>query len=133
MFRRSSSCASFAPGDLVRRRLLSPWLKMEAQLEHPAEEIKRLQRCVNDLACIQALPAIWSGADPSQIVRTLLDSLLVMLELDFVYVRLRELVGDGPIEMVRIARSTVLPTQPQAIGELLRARLGNEVRDWPAL
>jgi PAS domain S-box-containing protein len=106
---------------------------MESQLENPAEEIKRLQRCLSDLVSIQALPAIWSGADPPQIVRTLLDSLLAMLNLDLVYVRLKELIGDGPIEMARIARSTGLPPQPQAIGEMLSARLGNDVRDWPAL
>jgi PAS domain S-box-containing protein len=106
---------------------------MEAQLENSAEEIKRLQRSLSDLVSIQALPAIWSGADPPQIVRTLLDSLLAMLGLDLVYVRLKELVGDGPIEMARIANSTGLPPESQSIGEMLTARLGNDIREWPAL
>ena len=68
---------------------------MEMQPEHPAEEIKRLQRCINDLVSVLALPAIWSGGDPSQIARTLLDVLLGMLHLDLVYVRLNDPVWRG--------------------------------------
>ena len=48
---------------------------MEVQYEHSAGEVKRLQRCMNDLVSVLALPAIWSGGEPSQIVRTLLDAL----------------------------------------------------------
>ena len=55
-----------------------------------AEEIKRLQRCINDLVSLLALPAMWSGGDPSQIIHTLLDALLRMLQLDLVYVRLKD-------------------------------------------
>lgn len=49
--------------------------------ELPVNEIKRLQRCNNDLVSILALPAIWTGGEPSQIVHTLLDALLGMLGL----------------------------------------------------
>ena len=76
---------------------------MDAQPGDPAEEIKRLQRCVNDLVSVLALPAMWSGGEPSQIVHTLLDALLRMLQLDLVYVRLKETGGQAPIEMVRFA------------------------------
>ena len=51
---------------------------MDLQLEHPAVEIKRLQRCINDLVSVLALPAIWSGRWASLVVRTLLDSLNCM-------------------------------------------------------
>jgi len=61
---------------------------MQVQLEHPAGEIKRLQRSINDLVSLLALPAMWTGSKPSDIVHTLLDSLLRMLDLDFVYVSL---------------------------------------------
>ena len=71
-------------------------LNMEVQLEHPADEIKRLQRCINDLVSVLALPAMWSGGEPSQIVHTLLDALLRMLDLDLVYVRLKDPVGEAP-------------------------------------
>ncbi len=69
---------------------------MKVQLEHPADEIKRLQRCINDLVSLLALPAMWSGSKPCDIVHTLLDSLLRMLDLDFVYVSLTNLVDAAP-------------------------------------
>ncbi len=75
---------------------------MKVQLEHPADEIKRLQRCINDLVSLLALPAMWSGSKPCDIVHTLLDSLLRMLDLDFVYVSLTDLVDAAPSETVRV-------------------------------
>ena len=78
---------------------------MDVQPGDVAEEIKRLQRCNNDLVSLFALPAMWSGGEPSQIVHTLLDALLRMLQLDLVYVRLKDSGGQAPIEMVRFARS----------------------------
>ena len=54
---------------------------MDVQPGDVAEEIKRLQRCINDLVSLFALPAVWSGCEPSQIVNTLLDALLRMLQL----------------------------------------------------
>jgi len=59
---------------------------MEPPIEQPVEEIKRLQRCVNDLVSILALPAMWTGGDPAHICQTLIDSLASILTLDFVYV-----------------------------------------------
>jgi len=84
---------------------------MKVQLEHPVDEIKRLQRCMNDLVSLLALPAMWSGSNPSDIVPTLLDSLLRMLDLDFVYVSLTNLsltnmVDAAPSETVRVARGS---------------------------
>ena len=43
---------------------------------------------MNDLVSVLALPAMWSGGEPSQIVQTLLDALMAMLRLDLVYARL---------------------------------------------
>jgi hypothetical protein len=79
---------SFANGEPARLRRPRRWPNMEVQLEHPAEEIKRLRRCINDLVSVLALPAMWSGGEPSQIVRTLLDVLPGMLRLDLVYVEM---------------------------------------------
>ena len=106
---------------------------MEVQSEHPAEEIERLQRCLNDLISVLALPAMWSGCDPSQIVRTLLDALLSMLRLDLVYMRLKDPVGEGPIEMVRVAQSQKLTARPQEIGEALNHWLGSGAQKWASL
>src|SRR5688572_21025862 len=96
----------------------------------PAEEIKRLQRCINDLVSVLALPAMWTGSEPSHIARTLLDSLLRMLRLDLVYVRLKQAVTEAPVEMVRIATSGPLPEGPQAIGEVINRWLGDDPREW---
>src|SRR5271167_4507880 len=106
---------------------------MEVQLEYPAEEIKRLQRCMNDLLSVLALPAMWSGAEPSQVVHTLLDALLGMLHLDFVYVRLHDPAGEAPVEMARVGRSRELATRPQEIGQALRRCLGEDPQRWPPL
>jgi PAS domain S-box-containing protein len=106
---------------------------LKGQLEHPADEVKRLQRCINDLVGVFALPALWSGGDPSRIVRTLLEVLLDMLRLDLVYVRVKNPVGTAPIEMVRVAHSRKLTAQPQEIGEILNGCLGPDPQKWAPL
>ena len=103
------------------------------QPRDPAEEIKRLQRCVNDLISVVALPAMWSGGEPSQIVHTLLDALLRMLQLDLVYVRLKETGDQAPIEMVRFAQSQKYIAQPHEIGVVLKQWLGADPQQWPPL
>ena len=61
---------------------------MDLQERDSAEEVTRLQRCINDLISLLALSAVWSGDKPRQIVHTLLDALLRMLRLDFAFARL---------------------------------------------
>jgi signal transduction histidine kinase len=102
---------------------------MHIPIEHPAEEIRRLQRCVNDLVSILALPAMWTGGDPSHIGQTLIDSLASILTLDLVYVRLNEEVGGAPIEMVRGAR-LAMPLAEE-IGADLRRWFGDHPETWP--
>ncbi len=102
----------------------------EVHVEHTAEAMERLQRCITDLVSVLALPAMWSGAEPSKIAHTLLDALIGMLHLDLVYLRLRHTVGDSPIEMVRVARSRPMP-RPHEICEALRHGLGDEPQNWP--
>jgi len=91
---------------------------MEVQPAQSAEEIKRLQRCINDLVSVITLPATWTGGEPSQIVGTLLDVLLNILPLDLVYVRLKEPNGEPPIETVRVARQREPIPRPHDIGEV---------------
>jgi PAS domain S-box-containing protein len=103
---------------------------VQVQPEHPAEEIKRLQRCINDLVGVLALPAIGSRGDPSQIVRILFDVLLGMLHLDFVYVKLTNAAGDAPIEMLRVPESRTISARPQEVGEALGRWLGPDPLKW---
>jgi two-component system, LuxR family, sensor kinase FixL len=107
-------------------------LAMEAEMEHTADEIKRLQTCINNLISVLALPAIWGGREPSQIVSTLLDVLLGMLRLDFAYARLSDAISGGaPIEMVRSAHPRNLTVQPQEIGHALNPWLTGDPRTLP--
>jgi PAS domain S-box-containing protein len=92
---------------------------MEVKMEKTADEVKRLQSCINDLISVLALPAIWSGNESSQIVGTLLDVLLAMLRLDFAYARLSD-PSDGPtIEVVRLRQREHPSPQPQEVGRAL--------------
>jgi hypothetical protein len=77
---------------------------MEAKVEQAANEIKRLKACINNLISVQALPAIWSGGQPPQIVGALLDMLPPTLGLDFAYVRLKDSTGGKPFGMARLAQ-----------------------------
>src|ERR1700722_8500810 len=106
---------------------------MDAHPRDPAVEVKHLQRCVSDLISVVALPAIWSGGEPSRIVHTLLDALLRMLQLDLIYVRLKETAGHAPIEMVRFAQSQEYKAQPHELGKVLESWLGADPQEWPPL
>ena len=106
---------------------------MDAQPGDVAAEIKRLQRCINDLVSLFTLPAVWRDGEPSQIVHTLVDALLRMLQLDLVYVRLRDPDSRAPIEMVRFAPSQEPAAQPHEIGEVFKHWLGADPREWPPL
>ncbi len=99
---------------------------MQVQLEHPADEIKRLQRCINDLVSLLALPAMWSGSKPCDIVHTLLDSLLRMLDLNFVYVSLTNRVDAAPSETVRVAQSQEEMFRPRELCTFLHRWLGDD-------
>lgn len=114
-----SSCANCAKS--VRPKSIEKQVKVPRQKKAPqaGSEASQLRACINDLAGIVALPAIWKGAAPSEIVRTLLDMLLRILQLDFACVHLKDQVGESPSGMLRVA-------QPQAAtvpAEQLEARL----------
>src|SRR5882762_10785072 len=72
-------------------------------MEKTADEVKRLQSCINDLISVLALAAIWSGSESSQMLGTLLDSLLAILRLDFACARLNHSIDGSPLEVVRLA------------------------------
>lgn len=96
---------------------------MHMRLDDSAQEIKRLERCMNDLISLVALPAIWRGSGSSQIVQTLLDVLLNMLSLDFAYARLSDASASMPVEILRVAECTKI----KLTDEELRNMLGNSV------
>ena len=99
---------------------------MESQFEDPAEGIRRLQRCMNDLVSILAFPAIWTGRESSQIIDSFLEELLRMLGLDFAYVRLADFGGDTPVEVLRVAPLSKLDSPSQEICEMISRSFGTE-------
>ena len=106
---------------------------MEVQPELASAEVKHLQRCINDLIGLLALPAIWSGGDPSQVLHTLLDALTRMLRLDLVSVRLTDPVGGPPVEIVRITELRGPMPPVHEICEALSQSLDDDSRKWPPL
>jgi len=106
---------------------------MDLQPGDVTAEIKRLQHCINDLVSLFALSAMWRDGEPSQIVHTVLEALLRMLELDLVYVRLRESGGQAPIEMVRFAHSQEQTAGPHEIGGVFKQWLGADPQERPPL
>jgi signal transduction histidine kinase len=96
-------------------------------MENTADEIRRLQRCVNDLISVLALPALWGGSESSQMLGTLLDVLFAMLRLDLAYARLSDSKSGPPIEVVRSAHREHPSVQPQQVGQALgRWLTGNQ-------
>jgi PAS domain S-box-containing protein len=103
------------------------------EMEYTADEIKNLKACINDLISVLALPAIWTGREPSQILSTLLDVLLGILRLDFAYARVSNSIGVAPIEMVRLAHPRNLTAQPQEIGRMLNPWLSGDPPTSPLM
>jgi PAS domain S-box-containing protein len=104
---------------------------MGVRQEHTSGEVKRLQRCLNDLVSVLSLPAMWSGSQPSQIVHKLLDALLGMLCLDLVYARFEDPAGGAPIEVLKIAPSAK-SMLPDEIHKTVNQRFGNDPQKWPS-
>ena len=88
--------------------------------EQTTAEAKQLRTCINNLTGIVALPAVWSGSAPGEMVRTLLDMLVGMLHLDFVYMRLNKSDGEFPLEVCRYSNTHSETGLPEKVAELLR-------------
>lgn len=78
---------------------------MEARLAHPAEEVRRLQRCMNDLVSVLALPAFRAAGEPLQVLNAFLGALMRILAEDFLYARLQ-----GPAQQDRIESRRLDPS-----------------------
>jgi hypothetical protein len=101
---------------------------MQEKVEDAAQEVRRLQRCINDLISVLALPATWIGSEPSQIVDNLLDGLLNMLNLDFIYLRLGS-SADETLEFLRAGSSWEAMPQPYEVGKVVRSWLGDSTQN----
>ena len=75
------------------------------ETEQTTQEISRLRRCINDMASLLALPAMWTGQDHSRVISTLFAVLIRMLDLDFAYARITDPADESPREWMRSAES----------------------------
>ena len=108
---------------------VAPDHELKSTSEDHDGEVKRLRRCMSDLVSLLSLPAIWAGGGPTHVSKILLEALVGMLRLDFVYMRM---LGDSlepPIEMAQYAVSSP-KERVQEIGELLRQSLGDDMAVW---
>jgi formate hydrogenlyase transcriptional activator len=97
------------------------------KIEHTTKEISRLRSCINDLASLLALPAMWIGQDCSRVISTLFAVLIQMLGLDFAYARMSE-PGNGSLcEWMRSADRIDQHTEPEEIGRALEPYLAAEM------
>jgi PAS domain S-box-containing protein len=96
---------------------------MDARFEQPSDEVKRLQRCINDLVSVLALPAVWTGCDPSHISATLVTALRSLLPLQLVYVRLAGPGNGIPIEHAWIFSTRGVSVTAHQIGVTLGPHL----------
>jgi PAS domain S-box-containing protein len=98
-----------------------------------AGELKYLQRCMSDLVSVLALPAVWSGQDPRQIVTTLHDALMAILNLGFLYTRVRVETDGEPLEELRTAPPYATTQNAVTIRNALHERFGDNPWKWPAV
>lgn len=89
-------------------------------MQDGSDNIRNLQGCINDLVSLLALPAMWSSCVPAQVLGMLLDVLMRMLCLDFVYARLNTSTEAVCTEMCRVADRFDAVDNPARIGQALR-------------
>lgn len=90
---------------------------------YPAD-VRQLQKCLNELVAILALPAMWTDLEPSHIAQTLIDALVKLLRLDFAYIRLSDSEDGSITEYVR--SSLRRDIQPHDVGHALERCLATE-------
>jgi GAF domain-containing protein len=97
------------------------------ETEHTTQEISRLRRCINDLASLLALPAMWPGEDCSRVISTLFAVLVGMLDLDFADARTTDPANDSPREWMRSAEIIDQDAKAHEVGRALKPYLGADV------
>jgi PAS domain S-box-containing protein len=88
---------------------------------------------LNDLISIIALPVLWAGGEPRRIIDTVLDVLVGMLDVAFVFARLNDAENGPPLEVARVAESWRGTLRTREIGKVLDASLGDASLKWPPI
>ena len=94
-------------------------------------EALRLRRVLRDLVALSTIPAAWVGRTPAAIAAGLADVIFKLLDLDFVFVRLRDPEGGASVEATLgnawVAFSQWLERRPLANGSHARREIVTEV------
>ncbi|HUA99048.1 MAG TPA: PAS domain-containing protein [Terracidiphilus sp.] len=104
---------------------------MHQQPMDPAIEVSRLQRCVNDLVSVFALPATWGESEATQFLDRFLDALLAMLDLNFLYARARVKLDEVPIEVLRARQHHETSLYREEVRCILDQRFGEGLQQGP--
>lgn len=96
-----------------------------------AGELNCLQRCMSDLVSVLALPAVWNGQEPGQIVGTFHDALTAMLNLDFLYTRVRSEASGEAIEALTTDPPSTAAQNAENVRRILVERFGDGTREGP--
>ncbi|MCW5835180.1 MAG: hypothetical protein KIS78_22460 [Labilithrix sp.] len=85
------------------------------------EIVPMLRACIRDLAALSALPSLWVGREPPQVVHSLLDILSAALRLDLAYARIEDPRGGETVEAARVngAGKELARARVRELGELL--------------
>ena len=95
----------------------------------PAAEIKNLRHCINDLTSVMALPAVWRKCDAAQVSATFADSLMAMLNLDFIYVGVPRKADEAPIEVLRVGAQFQVSDESDQLSNLIAESLKEGERE----
>lgn len=91
------------------------------------EIVLMLRACIRDLAALSALPSLWVGREPPQVVHSLLDILSAALRLDLAYARIEDPRGGDTVEAARVsgAGKELARGRVRELGELLTPLVGS--------
>ncbi|WP_242342884.1 sigma-54 interaction domain-containing protein [Anaeromyxobacter terrae] len=95
-------------------------------------ESRLLQACINDLVSVLALPAMWTGQDPAQVVGTLLDAVVGMLGLDFACAWLKLEASAPYLLTVRLGESRGSGGVERQVARTFDRWVADEPSRWPS-
>src|SRR5262247_3035846 len=90
------------------------------------QEISHFRRCINELASLLALPAMWTGQDCSRVISTLFAVLVGMLDLDFAYARTADSADESSREWMRSADASIPSAKAHEVGRALEPYLSDD-------
>ena len=89
------------------------------ETETATREVQQLRRCIRDLVALSAFPAVWVGYDPRQIAESLADGLRHMLNLDLIYLAVRDRADGIGVEVARTPQGPAPADRVQEIRRVL--------------